>query len=69
MDTSRILVYTYIMYIFFLYNTGQFWNVNISVEDYEGAFRNGEISNVVLVTLKPSDREARTFPAWREQKV
>ena len=49
--------------------TGQFWNVEISVEDYVGAFRNGEVHNLVLVTLTPSDRDARTFPAWREQKV
>ena len=62
---------TYILYIlhFLLYITGQFWNVEISVEDYVGEFRNGEVNNLVLVTLRPSDRDARTFPAWREQKV
>jgi hypothetical protein len=49
---------------------GQFWNVEISVQDYTGSFRNGAtINNLVLVTLTPSDRDPRTFPAWREQKT
>ena len=49
---------------------GQFWNVDINIQNFNGTLRRGEsIDNVFIITIKPPKTDARSFPAWLEQKV
>lgn len=54
----------------FLFPTGQFWNIDVSIEKFTGTLRHdAPTDNVYNITVTPPEGGQRSFPAWQEVKV